>query len=130
MSDELERLTLEISRAKPETTTPENKKQALELARLGVDLKEVKESHKRVGEIHGMRKWGLAALFLLVLGWLGVILLILCLSGYTPSGSDKTVLALSDPVLIALIGSTTVNVVGLFYLAARWLYGQRQNGKN
>jgi hypothetical protein len=30
--------------------------------------------------------------------------------------------ALSDPVLIALITTTTINVLGLFYIVARWLF--------
>lgn len=31
----------------------------------------------------------------------------------------------SDPVLIALITTTTLNVLGLFYIVARWLFPQK-----
>ena len=36
----------------------------------------------------------------------------------------------SDPVMIALITTTTLNVLGLFYIVARWLFPQKssQNG--
>ena len=33
---------------------------------------------------------------------------------------------LSDNVLIALITSTTVNVIGIFVIAARWLFANQK----
>lgn len=35
---------------------------------------------------------------------------------------------LSDTVVLALIGGTTANVVGLFYIVARYLFPRRDNG--
>ncbi len=35
----------------------------------------------------------------------------------------------SDSVIIALITTTTINVLGLFYIVARWLFPQKWNGE-
>lgn len=59
-------------------------------------------------------------LFRLSAFWLGFIGIFLVLA------SLKT-LAVNDSVLIALITTTTANVLGLFYIVARWLFPNKAN---
>ena len=56
-------------------------------------------------------------LFLLIVGWLVVVLVYVLMAGFKWKGFE-----LSDNVLIAFITSTTVSVIGLFHYVAKWLY--------
>lgn len=67
--------------------------------------------------LHYVRLFILAALFVLVLCWLGSVALLLLLHGFKIWG-----FWLSDKVIIAYITSTTVSVLGLFHIAAKWLF--------
>lgn len=102
--------------------TETDERQSLEIARLSLENEEIRSSLSRNSNIHCARIIGLALLFILVVCWLVTICVFLYFSGRQYEGSENTFLQLSDPVVIALIGSTTVNVIGLFYLAAKWLY--------
>ena len=66
------------------------------------------------------RKIYAVLLFTLAILWLGFIGLFLFLAGL---GKMKV----SDSVLIALITTTTINVLGLFYIVARWLFPNKNN---
>jgi hypothetical protein len=63
--------------------------------------------------------------YALWLFWLSVIWLIVILA-FLLFAAIKTMFGidfeLSDAVLIALITTTTINVLGLFYIVARWLF--------
>lgn len=61
------------------------------------------------------RKIYALAIFVLSAVWLTFIMFFLWKAG-------KRLLTVSDPVLIALITTTTINVLGLFYIVARWLF--------
>jgi hypothetical protein len=63
------------------------------------------------------RKVYALALFGLSVVWLGFIAIFLWWAG-------KKWLEVSEAVLIALITTTTLNVLGLFYIVARWLFPQ------
>ena len=52
-----------------------------------------------------------------MLAWLGSVALLLLLQGLKVWG-----FWLSDKVIIAYITSTTVSVLGLFHIAAKWLF--------
>jgi hypothetical protein len=67
--------------------------------------------------LHYVRLFILAALFVLVLAWLGSVAFLLLLQGVNVRG-----FWLSDKVIIAYITSTTVSVLGLFHIAAKWLF--------
>lgn len=99
-----------------------DEKQSLEIERLSLEVEELRLENNRTHRIHLVRIIGLALLFLLVVGWLIAICVFLILSGKQVSGTTNTYLQLSDAVIISLIGSTTINVIGLFHLAAKWLY--------
>lgn len=77
---------------------------------------QVKE-HNLIAErtMLSQRKIYAFAIFLLSAGWLIFIMVFLWKAG-------KHSLTVSDPVLIALITTTTINVLGLFYIVARWLF--------
>jgi hypothetical protein len=53
----------------------------------------------------------------LIVCWLVAAEGIVVLAGFSACG-----FALSEKVLIVLITSTTANVLGLFYVVAKWLY--------
>lgn len=68
----------------------------------------------------GMRKLFAVLLFALCLGWLVFIGIVVWAAGKRFTGCH--VFELSDPVLIALITTTTLNVLGLFFAVTRWLF--------
>src|SRR4051794_20125860 len=61
-----------------------------------------------------------AYLFWLVVGWLGAVMAVMLAQGFA-YGMFK----LADSVLIALLGTTTVNVLGLFVIVARYIFPRR-----
>jgi hypothetical protein len=55
--------------------------------------------------------------FVLCASWLVAILLVLCFQGF-----GWWAFKLSEPIVLALIGGTTVNVIGLFYFVMKGLF--------
>ena len=88
-----------------ELKTLELEERAARLAKLNQDL-ELREKYS--GKLFDLIKYWLAAIFLLLLlqGFVGV-------HGY---------FALSDKVLITIIGGTTINVLGLFAIVANYIF--------
>jgi hypothetical protein len=68
--------------------------------------------------LHYVRLGLLSALFLLVILWLISIGFLLLFSGFGSLISFH----LSDKVIMTYIGATTVSVLGLFHIAAKWLF--------
>jgi hypothetical protein len=101
------------------STTDEN--QNLDLEKLKAEVAGLKASQGRLSDIHKARLVGLGALFFVVVAWLGAILRLVHLSG-TENELGDLKLHLPEPVVLALIGTTTVNVLALFVIAAKWLY--------
>jgi hypothetical protein len=117
----------EVLAASPPSITDE--RQDLELGKIRFEIDELKKDGDRKSQIHWARLLGLGFLFLLVVSWLYWILRFVYWSGTPANWEDsataenqKYILTLPQPVILALIGSTTINVVGLFLVAARWLY--------
>jgi hypothetical protein len=95
----LEELTYELQRAK------------IKLAKAGVrSLKQDIEERKIFA------RW----IFALICVWVVGLFVLLILQGF--EGSHIRLFKLSDPVLLAIVGSTTVNVLGLFYIVAHYLF--------
>jgi hypothetical protein len=73
-----------------------------------------------------MRKIFAVLLFLMSVSWLGFIgwIIVRAGTGWYPSDNFFGFLPfqLSDSVLIALITTTTINVLGLFFAVTRWLF--------
>ena len=74
---------------------------------------ELAEQH----ELHLTRLGYVPRLFWLIVAWLAVTSIFLGFDGFHLWG-----FTLSEKILIALITSTTANVLGLFYVVAKWLY--------
>jgi hypothetical protein len=91
---------------------------ALEIARREkLKTKQLGDKVRHEDEEHLLRKHYLGPLFWLTVGWLLVVVIFVVLTGFRAWGFH-----LSDTVLVAFITSTTLNVMGLFLVAARWLY--------
>jgi hypothetical protein len=75
---------------------------------------------KQINDIINARKAYAEKVFKLVVFWLIAVLVILIVQGLVQTIWEKSVL--SDHVLMALIGGTTVNVIGIFTIVANFLF--------
>jgi len=104
----------------------------LEDHKLEFQLTLLREELKQLQDTHGLRLDYTGHIFKLVCAWLACVVACVVLSGFGWRGFK-----LPDSVLIAFITSTTVNVVGLFVLVAKWMFpagsgkatGQELNAK-
>lgn len=87
-------------------------KQRLENERLRTELGSLRQDI-RARRIYAALFYGLAS------AWVAVISLLLFFQGF---GSGHLRFRLSDSVLLAAIGSTTANIVGIIYLVANYLF--------
>jgi hypothetical protein len=80
--------------------------------------KEKKRVHLKglVDDQEARRKWGERVFWLLVT-WLGLVFLCVCAEGFRWNEFH-----ISDSVLIALISTTTANVLSLGYIVAKYLF--------
>lgn len=115
-----------VIREAAEADRPKDRVSPDENRDLGIDLEEhriwfeVKVLQDQLGQIqknHDLRVSYTGRIFWLVVGWLVGVVLCVMLAGFGGWG-----FRLSDAVLVAFITSTTVNVVGLFVLVAKWMY--------
>lgn len=72
---------------------------------------------KQIDEIIESRKAYANKIFKLVVFWLIGVVAVILLSGFGPFG-----FLLDDKVLLALIGGTTLNVLGIFTIVANFLF--------
>jgi hypothetical protein len=63
--------------------------------------------------------------FILACCWLGAITGLLLLHGFGSFWFGRMPFKLPDSVLLAVIGSTTVNVLGILYVVANYLFPKR-----
>lgn len=78
----------------------------------------LREEIRQTRHLHVARMVLLCGLFGLVLLWLSSIILLLLMVGFSSLISFN----LSDKVVITYITTTTASVLGLFIIAAKWLY--------
>lgn len=106
----------EIPESGPEGASPD----------LGIDLEEYRlqfqleclnSQLRQLNDNHNLRLSYTGKIFWLVVAWLVAVVASIALSGFSCHG-----FRLSDNVIIAFITSTTVNVVGLFVIVAKWMY--------
>lgn len=81
------------------------------------ELKALQQQYKETVDTHELRVEYTGKIFILVCCWLGFVIGFIVLSGFKVYDFK-----LSDSVLIAFITSTTINVVGLFIVVAKWMY--------
>lgn len=78
----------------------------------------LREEIRQVKQLHTARLVLLGALFLLVLLWLGSVGVLLLFVGFHSLISFN----MSDKVIMTYITTTTASVLGLFIIAAKWLF--------
>jgi hypothetical protein len=89
------------------------------LEKLQIENNRLKQDLKEAQDVHELRKEYTGKLFWLIVLWLFAVITFVTLAGST--GLNPRFI-LADSVLIAFITSTTVSVLGLFVLVAKWLY--------
>jgi len=85
--------------------------------RLQVEFDALKHQVQASVDTHKLRLSYARRLFWLVCSWLACVVIAVCFSGFHVWG-----FSLSDAVLIAFITTTTINIVGLFFVVAKWLF--------
>ena len=63
--------------------------------------------------------------FILSCVWILVITAILLLQGFGSFWYGKYPFKLSEPIVLAAIGSTTVNILGILYIVANYLFPKK-----
>lgn len=99
-------------------------RQEFEIRHLAHQVDQLQEQMRQDADRHRLRKNYSFALFGLVVAWVVIVWAIILLQGIgsTPKYPNWK-FRLSDAVLIAFITSTTASVLGLFGIAAYWLFG-------
>ena len=124
--EDLEKIVSEAAEADvAPAITPTPAKEA-DLPDLGLDLEEhrlafeidcLQQDLQALKDTYGLRVSYTGRIFWLVVAWLACVVTCVVFSGFKFRSFQ-----LSDNVLIAFITSTTVNVVGLFVLVAKWMF--------
>jgi hypothetical protein len=121
--DDVTRLIIE---AAERDSPPPGSDQSNSQPNLEIDLEEHKiefqlqclwQELAELKDTHALRLAYTGRIFWLVVAWLACVVICIVFSGFRYHE-----FRLSDAVLIAFISSTTVNVVGLFVLVAKWMY--------
>jgi len=103
-----------------------------------VDNRNQAQQEEQEGEIHGLRIIHAWLLLILTVVWVIVIWVVVLLQGFgqwffpIPDFLKDWVylsFKLSDSVMIAFMTSTTTTVLGLYGIAAYWLYGKPKDQK-
>ena len=114
-----QKATTELERLKIENQKLQIENQGLELQN-----QRLKDENLRLTELHDTRKQYVGRLFWLITAWLGVVIALVALTA-----TLKNTFTLADSVLIAFITSTTVSVIALFVIVAKWLFPSATNDK-
>lgn len=94
--------------------------QQLNDASLAVEIDKLRAELDSFKQDVAQRKQYAPRLFVLTCCWLGAVIAILLLQGF--SAGTAHFFSLGNEVLIALLGTTTINVIGLFYIVAKYLF--------
>lgn len=74
---------------------------------------------------HWLRVKGFRSLFWMTVGWLTGVFVLLLLQGFAGGRPDAPWFRLSDRVTLAVLGVTTANVLGVFLVAANYLFPRK-----
>lgn len=88
---------------------------AHKIQELALKNRELEEKVNTLAENREARKDYTARVFWLIVGWLIVILALIIFNSFN-------LLDISDNVVLALVGSTTLNILGLFQVVLKYLY--------
>ncbi|MDQ6786116.1 MAG: DUF3112 domain-containing protein [Acidobacteriota bacterium] len=100
----------------------ENQKLQIENQGLELQNQRLKDENLRLTELHDTRKQYVGRLFWLITAWLAIVIALVILTA-----TLKDVFSLDTSVLIAFITSTTVSVIALFVIVAKWLFPSANN---
>lgn len=114
-----QKATTELERLKIENQKLQIENQGLELQN-----QRLQDESGRLTELHNTRKQYVGRLFWLIAAWLSVVVALVALTA-----TLKNVFTLADSVLIAFITSTTVSVIALFVIVAKWLFPAASDDK-
>jgi hypothetical protein len=89
----------------------------LETERVAAEIEHLHEDVRQTKLVNKARMVVLTCLFVLISLWIVSVMTLMAISGWHVWGFQ-----LSDKVLITYISSTTVSVLGLFTVAANWLF--------
>jgi hypothetical protein len=101
----------------------ENQKLQIENQGLELQNQRLNDETLRLKELHATRKQYVGRLFWLITVWLLIVIALVILTA-----TLKDVFSLDTSVLIAFITSTTVSVIALFVIVAKWLFPSAANG--
>jgi hypothetical protein len=87
-----------------------------ESERLYLENRRLEDENAELSDVHELRKEYIPKLYWLTVTWLIFVVILVW------KVAEGPYFYLSDRVLITLVTSTTVNVIGIFMLAARWLF--------
>jgi hypothetical protein len=102
--------------------------------RLETEIDDLSQQLSERRDLHSIRTKHAWLLFGLTIGWVGVIWLVVLLQGFgqwflpfpAPAADEKYLpFNLSNTVIVAFMTSTTATVLGLYGIAAYWLYGKK-----
>lgn len=106
-------------------------KQQYEINEIKHRLDQMAADLKHDADLHELRKRYSLYLFVLVVVWVVTVWATLVFQGFGKFPHvDGMVFSLSDTVLVAFITSTTASVLGLFGIAAYWMFGGKKPFKN
>lgn len=98
--------------------------------RLQSEVEDLKQQLLERKELHDLRKWHSRWLFALTVFWVFILWGIVLVQGigvlpWKPEGASEYLkFSLEDSVIIAFMTSTTATVLGLYGIAAYWLFGK------
>lgn len=96
------------------------------------EKKNKEQQLKEKEQTHEIRKTHLGRLFLLTFAWVVIIWIVIFLQGFGQVpllhffGLKSLPFKLSDTVIVAFMTTTTTTVLGLYGIAAYWLYGGKK----
>ena len=89
------------------------------------------EKQRKKTEIKGLdqdideRKKYARCFFGLACAWIAIIAILLFLQGFGSFWWGRMPFKLTEPVILATIGATTVNILGILYVVANYLFPKR-----
>lgn len=107
--------------------------------RLETEIDDLAQQLSERRDLHSIRTKHAWLLFGLTIGWVGVIWLVVLLQGFgqwflpfpAPAADERYLkFTLSNTVIVAFMTSTTATVLGLYGIAAYWLYGKKPSMKS
>jgi hypothetical protein len=121
---EAERTARQKSITELERLRIENQKLQIENQGLELQNQRLNDENLRLTELHDTRKQYVGRLFWLITAWLAIVIALVILTA-----TLKDIFSLDTSVLIAFITSTTVSVIALFVIVAKWLFPSAADDK-